>query len=391
MDYLNHNMNRKDRLSRREFLKYSALAVGGLALSGRNTGGRFPLTRLLQQEDPLTPDFPTGVKLGRVCTGNPGSRVPIRSEPYIDAPVVGQAWYDDVFEWKQDVIARQVDPNRVNQRWVEMPEGFVYADDVQEVRHVPQEPLTELPEMPDGERGMWVEIVTPYTRLDLTKPKEHYQFWIRNIDNHDPRLYYSQIYWAFAVRQRPITGDTQYCLMQKFGASPENYWIDARVCRQITPEEIAPIHPEVDNKSIDIRMNGLGVQTLTCYEGTEEVFFTKVTTGGRNPETGRWITPVGKHTPWRKNISMHYSDAEYGFDLPGVPWNYAIEGEGTYIHSTYWHNAFGIMKSNGCVNCRAEDGKWIWRWVAPDIPYYPGDVTWQGYGISTPVTVEVNV
>jgi len=389
LDYFNHIMKRKDKLSRREFLKYSALALGGLALSGRGVGDVSAENVRRFHQEPIKPEFPVDRQLGRICVGEWGSRVPIRSEPYVDAPAVGSAWYDDVFEWKQEVIAKQIDRLRINQRWVETPDGYIYADDIQKVRHILQEPLEELPEMEDGSSGMWVEITTPYIDIDLMKPKENYQWWIRDPNVIYPRVHYSQVFWAFDVRRHPTTGKVQYCLMQKVGAHPDTYWVDADVCRFISPQEIAPINPDADDKHILVQMRGIGLQTLTCFEGNQEVFFTTVTTGGRDGESGKWITPLGKHTPWRKNISMHYSrDGRYfaGFDLPGVGWNFGIEPDGVYIHSTYWHNAFGIMKSNGC---RPEDAKWIWRWVEPAIPYETGDLIWSGYGVSTPVTVEV--
>ena len=385
-------MMRKDRISRREFLKLSALALGGLAIRGSGLGKILTEGSQLLQPESTLPDFPINQQLGRICVGEPGTRIPIRSEPYIDAPTVGSAWFDDVFIWKQEVIAKHLDRLRINQRWVETPEGYIYADDMQRVRHIPQEPLAELPEMPDGSRGMWVEITTPYIDIDLTKPKETYQFWVKDPHVIYPRVRYSQVYWASDIRRNPTTGRPQYLLMQKVGAYPDTYWVDAHVCKPIMPEDIAPINPGVGDKHILIQMRGVGNQTLTCFEGNQEVFFTTVTTGGRNFETGEWITPLGKHTPWRKNIAMHYSqDGRFmpGFDLPGVGWNFGIEPNGVYIHSTYWHNAFGIMKSNGCINCRLEDAKWIWRWVEPEVPYQEGDLIWTGFGKSTPVTVEV--
>jgi hypothetical protein len=383
-------MNEKNKLSRREFLKVSALALGGLALSGEKTGRVFANSRQIFQDDPLTPEFPVNKKLGRICVGGPGTPVWIKSEPDVNAPNVRRAWFDEVFEWKQEVVAKQIDRNMINQRWVEMEDGYIYADDVQPVEHIPQTPLTELPEMSDGSRGMWTEITTPYAAMDLIKPKENHQYWIRKLEGFNPRVHFSQVFWAFDLRQHPTTGRPQYCLRQRVGALDDVYWVDATTCRLITPEELAPIHPDAEDKRIVVRMRGLGLQTLTCYEGREEVFFTTVATGGRNLETGKWITPVGKHTPWRKNVSMHYSanDEFNDFDLPGVAWNFGIEPNGVYIHSTYWHNAFGIMKSAGCINCRPQEAKWIWRWVEPHIAYDPGDRTWAGFGVSTPVSVE---
>jgi len=394
-------MKRKDKLSRREFLKYAALAVGGLAVSGK-TGNVFaedrqsPVLNTLGQND-LAPDFPEGILLGRICEGRHGTRYEIKSEPHVNAPSVGIAWFDDVFEWKNEVVTSQLDPIRINQRWVEVPEGYIYADHVQPVRHIPQEVLTELPTWPDGSRGMWVEITTPYTPMDLTKPKNNYQYWLSREDNVNPRLYYSQMFWAFDIRQHPTTGKTQYCLMQRVGAHPENFWVDASVCRQIMPEELSPIHPDAEGKRIIVRVRPLGIQTLSCYEGDEEVYFAKVATGGRTEE-GEWSTPVGERfTPWRKNIAMHYSQEATltgGFDIPGVGWNFGFHPDGAFIHSTFWHNAFGNLKSAGCVNMRPEDAKWVWRWVQPQVSYhvgdaYAGDSSGVSFAQSTPVTVRV--
>lgn len=380
-------------INRREFLKYSALALGGLAFSKNNLKNVFAAegSNILQQDQPI--EFPVNRLLGRACLGEWGSWINIRSEPFMEAPSIGKAYFDEVFEWKQEIVTNQLDQYRINQRWVETTEGYIYADELQKVRHILQEPMSELPEQSDGSKGMWVEITTPYTNIGLTKPKENYQWWIRDPLAIYPRVRYSQVYWASEIRQNPSTGKTQYLLQQKIGAWPDTYWVDAEVCKYISPDEISPINPEVENKSILIQMRGVGLQTLTCFEGDEEVFFTTVTTGGRNFETGDWITPLGKHTPWRKNISMHYSAggpfANADYDLPGVGWNFGIEPGGVFIHSTYWHNAFGIMLSNGCINCRPEDAKWIWRWVDPQVSYVEGDKIWSGHGISTPVTVEV--
>ncbi|NOY98449.1 MAG: L,D-transpeptidase [Chloroflexi bacterium] len=48
---------------------------------------------------------------------------------------------------------------------------------------------------------------------------------------------------------------------------------------------------------------------------------------------------------------------------------------GVAIHSTYWHNNYGVPTSRGCVNARPDDAKWIFRWTQPVVPYDPGDVT----------------
>jgi len=382
LDYFNRIMFKKDRLSRREFLAMSGLALGGLAFNQIKKGRGFTNRRILAQEEPETPEFPENIQLGRMCVGEPGANVEIKSEPYWNAPSSGRAYYDDVFLWKQEVIAQQLDQNRINQRWVETPEGYIYADYLQKVEHVLQEPLNQLPITTTGDRGMWVEVVTPYTQLDFEKPPS--QHWARTAVR--PRIYYSQVFWAFKIRTAPDTDKIQYCLKEKWGSLGDEYWVDASVCRQITPEEITPITPDAEDKRIIVDLN---YQTLTCFEGDQEVFFTKVTTGGYNYEEEKWLTPLGAHTIWRKMVSTHMSAGEAvgNYDIPGVAWTTLFDNNGAAVHATYWHNYYGTARSHGCVNARPEDAKWVWRWTQPAVPYYPGEVTIQGLNKSTIVEV----
>ena len=384
LDYFNRIMARKEGLSRREFLALSALALGGLAFTRKDKGYSLFDRGILPQEDPETKVFPENVQLGRMCVGEPGANVEIKSEPYWNAPTLGTAYYDDVFVWKREVIAKQLDQNRINQRWIEIPEGYIYADYLQKVKYIPQEPLNELPLSPSGDRGMWVEVVTPFTGLDLDKPSSQYQYWIRTAVN--PRVYYSQVFWAYKIRRNPETGKIQYCLKQLYGAYDDAYWVDASICRQIKPEEIEPINPAAEDKRILVDLN---YQTLTCFEGDREVFFTKVTTGGYIYEEEKWLTPLGAHTIWRKMVSTHMSagQAVGNYDIPGVAWTTLFDNNGAAVHATYWHNYYGTARSHGCVNTRPEDAKWIWRWTQPAVSYYPGELTIQGMNKSTIVEV----
>lgn len=381
MDYFNHIMKRNNKYSRRDFIKLFGLTFGGIALSGNRLGRVFVDNALVSKNPQIEPDFPPGKTLGRICAGDPGARFDIKSEPYWDAPAIGTAWRDDVFEWKQEVIAKQIDPIRVNQRWVETEEGYIYSEYVQKAKYIPQDPLLELPETPLGEKGMWVEIVTPYTGMSFVRPPS--QYWIRDVAN--PRLYYSQVFWAFDVRTNPQNGRTEYCLKQLYGAFADAYWVDAAVCRQIQPEEVSPINEDVEDKHVVVN---LLYQTIQCFEGSEEVYFAKVTTGGIGEE-GKWLTPPGTHTIWRKMVSTHMSagGAVGNYDISGVPWTTLFDNNGAAVHSTYWHNYYGTARSHGCVNAKPEDAKWIWRWTKPYVNYFPGEKTIQGLNQSTKVEV----
>ncbi len=84
---------------------------------------------------------------------------------------------------------------------------------------------------------------------------------------------------------------------------------------------------------------------------------------------------------------MSADDTGGNFDIPGIGWTTYFSPNGEAIHSTHWHNHFGIYGSHGCVNMRPEDAKWVWRWVEPAVAYDPGDLIIQGLNQST--TVEV--
>jgi hypothetical protein len=46
--------------------------------------------------------------------------------------------------------------------------------------------------------------------------------------------------------------------------------------------------------------------------------------------------------------------ASGGYDLPGIAWTVLFATGGVAIHSTFWHNNFGVPMSHGCVNAAPE-------------------------------------
>ncbi len=356
-------------LTRRDFLKLSAITFGTLAM---------PKLPSLQNVNNINTD--TKIKLGRICAGDEGARFELKAEPNLNASNLGYVWRDEIVEWKQEVIANQLDYNRYNQKWVETPNGYIYGPYVQPVKNLPNQPVSMLPENSDGTLGMWVEITVPVVDIKPVGNKDNTQFWIK--EKNVPRIYYSQVFWAYDVRQ--VNGAWEYLLMQKIGAFPDSYWVDATACRPITSEEIEPINPGIGEKHIIVDLNH---HTLTCFEGKREVFYTIITSGAK--VGGKWLTPTGMHTIWRKMISTHMSSGALTgpFDLSGIGWTTLFDTNGAAIHSVYWHNDFGSPLSHGCINCKPEDAKWIWRWSQPSVDYYPGDLINQGWGNSTLVEV----
>ncbi|MCX6036044.1 MAG: L,D-transpeptidase, partial [Chloroflexi bacterium] len=155
--------------------------------------------------------------------------------------------------------------------------------------------------------------------------------------------------------------------------------------RPLTQEDVSPINPDVDTATKKIVVN-VSYQTLMCKEGDREVYFCRVSTGMQEGST-----PLGDHAIWRKLISvrMAANTVASSYDLPGISWTTLFVGDGVAIHGATWHNDFGTVRSHGCVNCKPEDAKWIFRWSQPVVGLETGEITWNDWtGGSTHVIVE---
>ena len=321
----------------------------------------------------LFSDWPDAERMGRNCTGG---MINLRARPTANSPIVQSLYEDAILVWLREVIG-EAPPGVFNKRWVETPEGYVYLPNIQPVYYRPNEPLQSLPETVEG-AGMWVEVTVPY--VDIYLEKAPCSFWLKSVER--PRLYYSQVIWVDSIDTNR-DGQILYRINEKYGNCGDIYWAAAEAFRPITEEEISPIHPEAEEKRIVIDVNH---QSLSCYEGGSEVYFCRVSTGAKFDYLGNlvdeWATPLGAHLPWRKSISIHMGGGSTGagYDTPGIGWSILFDPNGAAIHSTFWHNDFGVPRSHGCVNARPEDAKWIFRWSAPVLSYLPGDIILSGPG-----------
>jgi lipoprotein-anchoring transpeptidase ErfK/SrfK len=348
-------MGSLNHISRRDTLKLAALGLGGLTLR--------PWNRIHASFD-----FPSSERLGRVCV----RKTDIKARPDGDSQNLGALNEDAVVPWLREVAGRPYSIYASNLRWVETPDGYVWAPHLQPVVNQPNQPTNILPETSLG-AGMWVEVTVPWVDLTLDNPPARSP-WLKNTDF--PRLYYSQIIW---VDQSKTSGDgqTYYRINERYGYG-DFFWAAAEAFRPLTPEDTAPIHPEAEEKRVIVNLRD---QTLSCYEGNIEVFFCRISSGAKFDAQGNpvdeWSTPLGPHHTWRKTISLHMSGGTTGggYDLPGIGWTTIFAGNGVAIHSTYWHNNFGEPMSHGCVNARPRDAQWVFRWSDPQVDLYPGDLT----------------
>ena len=221
---------------------------------------------------------------------------------------------------------------------------------------------------------MWVEVTVPWVDTIMDNPPPRSNFFQYRVEHGMPlRLYYSQILWVDQIRIDDA-GTVWYRVNERYGNPGDILWAPGEAFRPITPEEISPINPEVEEKSIVVSTRW-EEQYLSCYEGNREVYYCRVSTGVESGSTP--LSAVGSpgFQIWRKLHSLHMSggtNAE-GWDLPGIGWTALFHGDGVAIHSTYWHNNFGEPMSHGCVNASPEDAKWIFRWTLPVVPFDSGD------------------
>lgn len=355
-------------ITRRDFLKVAAASLGSLSLR--------PWTKLF-----ALPDFPQAERLGRVCVGT----AELKAQPAYGAESLGTIYEDMVFPWIREVVGRW--PYRNNQRWVETPEGYIWSPYLQPVESRPQTPVDALPQM-GTETGMWVEVSVPYVDAIIDNPPVRSAWWRYQESSGRPfRFYYSQILWIDQMKTED-DGSIWYRVNERYGNPGDAFWSPAEAFRLITPEEVTPISPDVEDKRVVVDV-GWGVQMLSCYEGNSEVYFCRVSSGQEDGSTPLSPFPSPGFQIWRKLFSLHMggNTASGSWDVPAVGWTSLFVGEGVAIHSTYWHNNFGEPMSHGCVNVSPDDAKWIFRWTQPAVPFETGDITVQGEG-STRVIVD---
>ncbi len=353
-------------ITRRDFLKIGWLSLASISFRSLNPGT-------------LMQTFPEAEKLGRVSVG----LVEVKLRPDMDSQTLGVLYEDAVVPWLREVSGSKPAYVFNNQRWVETPDGYIYGPYMQPVYHKPNPPVAELPVSSRGP-GMWVEVTVPYAEAGLDKAEPSSNSWAEaKVDQGQPlRVYYSQTFWIDQINTLD-NGQVLYRINPNYYGGVDMLWAAAEAFRPITQEDLTPISPDVDNKMILVDLTH---QTLSCFEGNQEVFFTRVSTGAKFDMYGnlvdKWATPVGKHRITRKYISLQMSGGTTGagYDLPGIAWTSIFATGGVAIHSTFWHNNYGDPVSHGCVNCRPDDARWIFRWASPEVFYDPGmlDVTVSG-------------
>lgn len=336
-------MNAQAALSRREFLKLSAIAAGSVFI----------------------PPLPWEQEIESASRGALAqARVTIHAiyryrQPSFTSERLGTLKRNEIVEIYEEIETPN-DPAH-NPLWYRLSQGYVHSGFLQRLDgvHLNPNPLTSVPE-----EGQLAQVTVPFTRsYRRTGAARWTPLYM---------LYYQSVHWITAVDEGP-DGSPWYRLTDD--RLHMHTWVPATHLKPIGAGEITPLSPFVpdEKKRIEISLKN---QTLTAFEGDQIVFQTKVSTGIKSskpsPNGIPTETPAGSFYVQTKMPSRHMGDGVLtddveAYELLGVPWDCFFHKDGLALHGAYWHNHFGRPMSHGCVNLRVEDALWVYRWTKPVI------------------------
>lgn len=327
------------QLTRRNFLKLGAIGTASSLVSTQ-----FPAKTSLFNSS-----------LGRIAT----TQVSVHKFPSEESVILYQRFRDEVINLYYEVQSDQ--PPLYNPKWYRVWGGYIHAKHVVKVHNLVNPTLRSVPE-----EGVLAAVTVPYTQ----------SWWDRKTLGWEKayRLYYDSVHWIINVIEGP-DGEPWYQVLDQLLRNV-TFYAKAEHFRIITPQETAPISPEVPfaQKRIEVSID---TQTLTAFEYDQIVFQTKISSGmydtGGNDGQLSTNTPLGEFHIFSKMPSKHMGDGNVtsdieAYELPGVPWTtfFVPDPYGVAFHGTYWHDNFGVRMSHGCINMRTEEARWIFRWTLPE-------------------------
>jgi len=327
-------------LNRRDFLKLSALSLGGLAFR--------PLRAALPPEDRSNT-----VGIGRVTIDEIG----VYKKPDLESEKLWTRTRNELVSIFEEVVLP--DKPKHYRRWYRVVGGFCHCAYLQRVETAHLN--TVLNRIPSG--GKLAEVTVPYTQsMQLTEEGGWVPAYL---------LYFESVHWITGIDEGP-DGQRWYRLTDEL--LHQDYHVRASHLRPITAEELTPLSPDVPEGQKSIEVDLLR-QTFTAFEFGNPVLQTEISSGlpgyGPRVDPKETQTPKGNFTIDIKMPSKHMGDGELtsditAYELPGVSWVcFFNHPSGLAFHGTYWHDNFGSRMSHGCVNLRGEDAKWVYRWSTP--------------------------
>jgi lipoprotein-anchoring transpeptidase ErfK/SrfK len=141
------------------------------------------------------------------------------------------------------------------------------------------------------------------------------------------------------------------------------WWVAGEFVRPLQAKATETTNPAQTSSGKAIIID-LSEQKLKAVNADGTVFMEEpVSTGKPLYPTPRGRFPIFKMTPTRYMQGPIDGITDQKYDLPGVPWNLYFTYQGAVIHGAYWHNNFGQVWSNGCVNLPPAQAKKLYRWA----------------------------
>jgi hypothetical protein len=140
------------------------------------------------------------------------------------------------------------------------------------------------------------------------------------------------------------------------------------VTRMPDPKEVVVPRPMDAPDGLGTIVVSRAASTLTYLDVDNTPRFSTYVSLGRagvdTPE-GEYET-MGKYR-FDPMTSNSVSNADHAYYLPNVPFvQYYLDG-GYAIHSTYWHDHFGLVESQGCINLTWADGAYLFGLTQPTV------------------------
>jgi hypothetical protein len=136
-------------------------------------------------------------------------------------------------------------------------------------------------------------------------------------------------------------------------------WI-ARVDLRMPSLQTPPDGTAADAHWFDVDLDD---QVLVAYEGATPVYATLVSTGRGDHATPEKLARI---TTKYRTADMVSTKTDV-YSVADVPWTMYYDGHFA-LHTSYWHDGFGDVRSHGCVNLAPRDARALYGWSSPDVP-----------------------